>query len=170
MSIKLDVKEKLLGRDDDEPYDLVLYKKKLKAIGFVNLNAIFNTIFFIGSKAMQQQSIDAANIMLIRSITSLMISTLIVVLARESVTKLTREEFRDISLRSIFGFIANFLMIVATGMLPLSIFTIIQKTCGFFASIFCYYFLRDILHKAEVFALMVGFGGVYVIVQGRDNF
>jgi drug/metabolite transporter (DMT)-like permease len=62
------------------------------------------------------------------------------------------------------GFTSNTLVIVVAGLLPLAVFTIIQKTNGFWASLFSFFLLGDRLSKVEVLALFIGFIGVYMIV------
>lgn len=72
-------------------------------------------------------------------------------------------------MRSALGFIGNNLMIAATALLPLSILIIITNTNVFWASLFGYYFLGDRLSRIEIFAMILGFGGIYLIIYNADS-
>lgn len=59
-------------------------------------------------------------------------------------------------------------MIVTTSLLPLSILNIISSTSVFWSSLLGYYMFGDTLSKKEIIAMLLGFIGIYLIVQNND--
>jgi drug/metabolite transporter (DMT)-like permease len=60
-------------------------------------------------------------------------------------------------------------MIICAELLPLAVFTIIQRTSGFWGSIISYFLVGDKLNKVEILTLFVGFFGVYLMVSGKEQ-
>jgi drug/metabolite transporter (DMT)-like permease len=62
------------------------------------------------------------------------------------------------------AFIRGLLIILTASMLPLSILNIIMSTSAFWAALLGYYIVGDVLNRKEIYAMMLGFIGIYLIV------
>ena len=71
--------------------------------------------------------------------------------------------------RSFVGLISNTAIIAASGFIPLAVLSIISKTNGFWASLIGFLLLGDTLGCFEIFSLLIGFVGVYLIVYNKDD-
>lgn len=84
---------------------------------------------------------------------------------KHTAPKLTGGKFHMLFMRGFFGFTAMILFFYTITVIPLGEAITLNKTSPLFVTILAYYLLQDRLNKTTIFALLIGFLGVVLIVK-----
>lgn len=95
-----------------------------------------------------------------------LIGVIIIVYAlKHTVPKLTGGKFYMLISRGIYGFLAMILFFYTITVIPLGEAITLNKTSPLFVSILAYYLLKEHLEIRTIFALIIGFLGIVLIVK-----
>ncbi len=84
---------------------------------------------------------------------------------KHTAPKLTGGKFHMLFMRGFFGFTAMILFFYTITVIPLGEAITLNKTSPLFVTILAYYLLHEKLNKTTIFALLIGFLGVILIVK-----
>ena len=76
--------------------------------------------------------------------------------------------FIKLQVKGLLSVLAFLILIVAVNYIPITIYSLIDMTLAFWASILGYIFLRDQLTYVEVLAMILGFGGIVIVLAFED--
>jgi len=137
----------------------------LKSIDRGVLYMLFGALFSAMNGAIAKiltDDISALEMVFYRNIIGVVI---ILYALKHTAPKLTGGKFHLLFLRGFFGFSAMILFFYTITVIPLGEAITLNKTSPLFVTILAYYLLKDRINITTIFALIVGFLGVVLIVK-----
>lgn len=140
-----------------------LSKLKLidKGILFMLLSALIGALNGAVAK-MLSVSMDPIEIVFYRNLLGVII---ILYSLKKVPVSINTSKLHLLFLRGIFGSLAMILFFYTIATIPLGEAVILNKTSPFFVSILAYYFMKESISTPTIFALIIGFAGVILIVE-----
>jgi drug/metabolite transporter (DMT)-like permease len=83
----------------------------------------------------------------------------------KSFSDIPKEHYFNMFVRSTTGVFGHLLMVITIQWLPITIFTILNNLCPFFASVASYFILNEFLDRTEIIGMIISFLGVLILIQ-----
>jgi len=132
-----------------------------RGILYMLIGALFSAMNGAIAKILTQE-MSALEMVFYRNIIGVII---ILYALKHTAPKLTGGKFHMLFMRGFFGFTAMILFFYTITVIPLGEAITLNKTSPLFVTILAYYLLQDKLNQNTIFALLVGFLGVILIVK-----
>ncbi len=138
-----------------------MLKSMDRGILYMLIGALFSAMNGAVAKILTQD-MSALEMVFYRNLIGVMI---ILYTLKHTPPTLTGGKFHMLFMRGFFGFSAMILFFYTITVIPLGEAITLNKTSPLFVTILAYYLLQDRLNKTTLFALLVGFLGVILIVK-----
>jgi len=138
-----------------------MLKSMDRGILYMLIGALFSAMNGAVAKILTED-LSALEMVFYRNLIGVMI---ILYTLKHTPPKLTGGKFHMLFMRGVFGFSAMILFFYTITVIPLGEAITLNKTSPLFVTILAYYLLEDRLNKTTIFALLVGFLGVILIVK-----
>jgi drug/metabolite transporter (DMT)-like permease len=138
-----------------------MVKKSDSGIAFMLGSALISAFNGALTKLLSQD-ISALEIVFFRNLFGVFI---ILYALKYTPPKLTGGKFHLLLTRGVFGFMAMILFFYTIATIPLGEAITLNKTSPFFVTVLAFFLLKERLEAWTIFALLLGFGGVVLIVK-----
>ena len=132
-----------------------------KGILFMLLSAFFGALNGAVAKVLSE-SMDPIEIVFYRNLLGVLI---ILYTLKKIPVNINISKLHLLFLRGLFGTIAMLLFFFTIATIPLAEAVILNKTSPFFVTILAYYLMKETISLNTMFALIIGFIGVILIIQ-----
>ncbi len=135
-----------------------------KGILFMIISAVISALSGAVAKILSQ-SMDPIEIVFYRNLLGVLI---ILYSLKKIPVSINTSKLHLLLLRGIFGAVAMLFFFYTIATIPLGEAVILNKTSPFFVSILAYYLMKESISKSTIFALIIGFIGITLIIKPFD--
>lgn len=141
-----------------------LSKLKLmdRGVLFMILSAFLAALSGAVAKLLSQESMDPIEIVFYRNLLGVMI---ILYSFKKVSVSINMSKLHLLFLRGFFGTLAMLFFFYTIATIPLAEAVVLNKTSPFFVTILAFYLMKESITKNTIFALIIGFVGVVLVVQ-----
>ena len=139
-------------------------RKRTKAIIFINIYCIFDTLDNIFAKVCSEKGVSPQDLAYSRIFFNFLSATSFLIYNRQRIlSPILAEHKCAITYRSIMQGISQYLNLLSLSLLPISMFSIIQNTSAFWVCILGYLVNGEVIYCVEFVGIIACFFGVCLI-------
>jgi len=145
------------------------WNNKVKAIVFINIYCVFDTVDNINAKYALSRDVRFFDIAFSRVFFNFIAACIMVCVARKNPLKVPREHHWRLGLRSVLLTIGQTANVFSIQILPLSVLTIVQNTQAVWTTLLGFAINREPFHKIEIIGIGCCFCGVVLMALSSSE-
>lgn len=160
---------RILRNQDGDASERAL-SRKMKAIIFINIYCVFDTIDGVNAKSALAKGVEVLDLTLARVLLNLLVASLLLCFSGQSVwSGISGERKATLLYRSLMLVLGQTINVFSMQLLPVSLLTIAQSTQAFWTALLGHMVNKEAFLRLECVGMVACFGGVVLMATSHHE-